>query len=80
MPSRWFVGFLVDMRLADMPSAWCEQESFYCCRLIHAIDANVWVAEGDLELQCWFFDKLYTDMYLMRGSNDWTRALMFGIC
>lgn len=40
---------------------------------------NMEVTEGDLELQCWFFDKPYTSMYLMPGGTHRTRALKFEI-
>lgn len=38
------------------------------------------VIKEDLELQCWFFDKKYTIMYLVRGGTHCTRVLEFEIC
>lgn len=38
------------------------------------------VSKGDPELQCWFFGKPYTDMYLMRGGTHQPRALEFKMC
>lgn len=56
-----------------------EQKLTYCRPRRDAIDANVKVAEGDLELKCWFFEKPYSNMYLMGGDTHRKRALEFEI-
>lgn len=38
------------------------------------------VVEGDPELECCFLNKLYTDLYMMRGGNYLTRVLELKIC
>lgn len=70
----------MDTCFADMSLAWCEQELSYCYRLRGSIDANIEVAKGDPALQCWLFDKPYTDMYLMCGGTHWKRGLKFALC
>lgn len=52
-----------------------EQELPYCCRWQDAIDAIMEVAERGPELRCWYFDKPYTNIYLVRGWKHWLRAL-----
>lgn len=69
----------MDYCFAEIPSAQCERELYCFCRLRDAIDDVTEVAEGDLELQCWFFDKSYTNMHLMRGRTLWRRALEFEV-
>lgn len=67
--SWWRVGILVDSHSAKMPFARCEQKLSYCPLLWGAIDAKMEVADGDSELQCWFFDKPQANMYLKRGGT-----------
>lgn len=40
-----------------------------------ATDTNMKVAERNLEIDCWFFEKPHTNLYLMRGAPHRTRAL-----
>lgn len=77
--SWWCGGILVDTRFADMPLVRCEQKLPYCPRVRNTIDANMDVVEGDPELRCSFFDRPYTNMYLMCGGTHWTKALEFEI-
>lgn len=78
---RWAVlhqlcaGIFIDTRFVHTPFVRCEQELMYCRQKRDAIDANMEVAEADPELNCWFFGKPYTNLYLMRGSTHWTRVL-----
>lgn len=51
-----------------------------CCRRLRdALDADMEVTEGAPDLQCWFFNKPYTDLYLMHGGTHKTRASKFEI-
>lgn len=75
MLSRWCVGILVDTRSAGLTVVWFEQELFYCRRLRDAIDANMKGAEKDSELQCWFFNNPYTNMYCIHGGTHRTKPL-----
>lgn len=58
-----------------MPFPRCEQELSYCRLLQVAIDAIMEVVTEDPELKCWFLDKPYTDVYLMRGGTHQTQVL-----
>lgn len=49
--SRRCVMILQNTCFTDMPLVLCEPELSYYCRLRDAIDANMEMAEGDLELQ-----------------------------
>lgn len=73
--SQWCVGIFVDTRSADMSFARWDQELSNCCKLRDALDAYTEVAEGDPELQCWLFEKLFTSMYFMCGGTHPTRDL-----
>lgn len=74
------VGTIVDTLLANMPFDRRKQKQPYCCRIRDAIDANIEVAEGDLELSCWLFDKPYTIMYPLRDGAQRTKAQKLEIC
>lgn len=63
-----------------MSFARCEQETSYCRQLRHAIDAKVEVAERDPMLECWSFDKPYTNLNLKQCGTHRTRALELKIC
>lgn len=61
----------------DMQLVRCEQELSYFRRFRGAINSKRKAAVGDPELQWWFSDKPYTNMYLMRGDSHRTRAPEF---
>lgn len=69
-----------DFHFVDMPFVRCKSKLPYCCRLRDAIKANMKVTDGDFELQCWFSNKLFTKMCLVRGGTHWTRALKLIFC
>lgn len=62
-------------RSTNMKFVRCEHGLPYFCRYRYAINTNMEVVEGYLELQCWSFDKKYSNMYLMHGETHRTRAL-----
>lgn len=68
------------MRFADLLFARCEQEFSYCRRLRDTTDANADVVARGHGLRCWFFDKPYPDMYLIRGGTHQTKVLEPKIC
>lgn len=63
-----------------MPFVCFEPNLSYCRRLPDSIGAHVEVAERGMKLQCWFFDQLYTDMYLIGDGTHWKETLEFNIC
>lgn len=69
----------MDSRFADVLFIRCEPELSYYCRLQGAIDKNMKAAEGDPELQCWVLNGTYTNMELMRGETNRTKAQEFEI-
>lgn len=72
---RWFVGILKDTREADTLLIQREQKLNKVCGLRDATDANMEVNEEDLGLLCWFFNKPYNNMCLMRGGTQLRRVL-----
>lgn len=70
----------VDVCFADMTSVWCEQKFSYCCRMRGAIGMNMKVVDGDLELPYRLYDKLYTDLYLLRNGYHPTCIQKFESC
>lgn len=67
------------MCFTDMPFIGCVQKMLYFRKLREAINPRVEVEDGDLQLQYWFFDKLYTSHYFMHGGSRRTRTLEFKV-
>lgn len=77
--SRLCVRIFVDTHFADVSFVRCVHEPSYRRRLQDAIDANLNATEENPGPQRCYFDKLYTNLYLMQGDTRRTRALKLEI-
>lgn len=77
--SRRCVEKLFKTRSADKTPVLYEQKLLYCCKLRDAIDANREVVKRDPELQFWYFNTPYTNLYFMRCSTHRRRVLEFEV-
>lgn len=66
---------LVDARFVNLSFIRGEQEVPYWRRFQDAIDAKTEAEKGIPQLQCWFFDKPYTNKYLLQGRLHRKRML-----
>lgn len=79
MLRTWGAEIFIDARFANMLFIQDEQEVLNCHRLRDAIDAGIEAEDGDLQLQCGFFDKPYTRNYFPHGGSNRTCTLEFKV-
>lgn len=71
---------MIDALFAHLPSMLREHEVLHYRRLRDATSRRMELNDGDSQLRCWLYEKLYTNHYLIHGGSYRTGLLDFEVC